>query len=69
MEPYHNIHLTELLHIKTKKSKLNEYKNNNNNKNFKIKIKIDDLHFLFNNILTRLIKKLKTNIRITINNI
>ena len=35
----------------------------------KKKFKIDNLHFLLNNILTRLLKKLKKNIRMTINNI
>ena len=44
---YHiiNIHPSELLRTKTQKSRINEYKKNMNN-----------LHFLPNNILTRLFK-------------
>ena len=57
-----NIHLNELLHTKTKESKINEHKK-------KKKIKMDNLHFLPNNILTRLFKELKIYIRITKNNI
>ena len=45
-----NIHLSELLHTKTKKSIINEHK--------KLKI-MKNLHFLPNNILTRLFKELK----------
>ena len=37
-----------------------------NIKNFK---NMDNLHFLLNNIFTRLFRELKKNIRITINNI
>ena len=56
-----NIHLiSKLLHIKTKKSRINKHKNNNNNNNnnnfFKKKY---NLHFLPNNILTKLFKELK----------
>ena len=54
-----NIHPSELLRTKTKEFRINEHK--------KIK-KIENLHFLFNNILTRLFKELK-KIRMTINNI
>ena len=46
-----NIHLNELLRTKTKESKINELKKNKN--------KIDNLHFLPNNILTRLFKEFK----------
>ena len=46
-----NIHLSELLHTKIKESRINEYKN--------FLKKIDNLHFLSNNILTRLFKELK----------
>ena len=42
-----NIHSNELFCIKTKESKINEYKNI---------LKIDHLHFLPNNIFTRLFK-------------
>ena len=66
-----NIHPRELLRTKTKESKINELKKNKN--------KIDNLHFLPNNILTRLFKEFKKlkkkNIyiyiykRMTINNI
>ena len=56
-----NIHLNDLLRTKTKESKINEHK--------KKKIKMDNLHFLPNNILTRLFKELKIYIRITKNNI
>ena len=56
-----NIHSSELLCIKIKNSRTNEYKNI---------LKIDNLHFLPNNILTRLFKELKNiYIRMTINNI
>ena len=55
-----NIHPNELLCTKTKEFRINEHKK-------KIK-KIDNLHFLSNNILTRLFKELK-KIRMTINNI
>ena len=54
-----NIHSSELLYTKTKKSRINEHKNI---------LKMDNLHFLPNNILTRLFKELQ-NIRMTINNI
>ena len=47
-----NIHPSKLLHTKTKESKTNEHKNF-------IKKKMDNLHFLPNNILTRLFKELK----------
>ena len=43
-----NIHSNELLCTKTKESRINEHK--------KILKKIDNLHFLPNNILTRLFK-------------
>ena len=46
-----NIYPNELLYTKIKESRINEYK-----KNFK---KIDNLHFLSNNIPTRLFKELK----------
>ena len=52
-----NIHPGELLHTKTKKSRMNI------NFFFLIK-KINNLHFLPNNILTRLFKKLKIYIKI-----
>ena len=55
-----NIHSSELLCIKIKNSRINEYKNI---------LKIDNLHFLPNNILTRFFKELKKYIRMTINNI
>ena len=55
-----NIHSSELLRTKTKKSRTNKHK--------KIKIKKDNLHFLSNNILTRLFKELKKK-RMIINNI
>ena len=55
-----NIHSSELLYIKIKNSRINEYKNI---------LKIDNLHFLPNNILTRFFKELKKYIRMTINNI
>ena len=45
-----NIHSSELLCTKTKKSRINEHKNI---------LKIDNLHFLPNNILRRLFKGLK----------
>ena len=51
-----NIHLNELLCTKTKESKINEHKKNKKIKNLK---KMDNLHFLLNNILTRLFKELK----------
>ena len=54
-----NIHSSELLCTKTKKSRINKHKNIQ---------KMDNLHFLPNNILTRLFKELK-KIRMTINNI
>ena len=50
-----NINSSELLHTKTKKRRINEHK------------KKDNLHFLPNNILTKLFKELKK--RMTINNI
>ena len=56
-----NIHPSELLCIKTNESRINEHK-------FFLK-KMDNLHFLPNNILTRLFKELKKYIRMTINNI
>ena len=46
-----NIYLSELLRAKTKVSKINEHK--------KVFLKMDNLHFLPNNILTRLFKELK----------
>ena len=52
-----NIHPSELLHTKPKSLKL---------MNIKIKKK-DNIHFLHNNILTKLFKELKK--KITINNI
>ena len=54
------IHSSELLYTKIKESTINEHKNIFN---------IDNLHFLPNNILTRLFKELKKYIRMTINNI
>ena len=45
-----NIHSSELLYTKIKESTINEQKNI---------FKIDNLHFLPNNILTRLFKELK----------
>ena len=54
-----NIHLGELLHTKTKESRINEH-------NFFFMI---NLHFLPNNIFTSLFKELKKYIRMTINNI
>ena len=47
-----NIHSSELLCTKTKKSRINEHK---------YILKMDNLHFLVNNILTRLLKELKKN--------
>ena len=44
-----NIHKSELLHTKTKEFRINEHK----------KLKMNSLHFLPNNILTRLFKELK----------
>ena len=55
-----NLHSSKLLYTKTKESTINEHKNI---------FKIDNLHFLPNNILTRLFKKLKKYRRMTINNI
>ena len=56
-----NIHSSELLCTKTKEFRNNEHKNI---------LKMDNLHFLLNNILTRLFKELKNiYIRMTINNI
>ena len=57
-----NIHSSGLFYAKTKKYGINEHKNI---------LKIDNLHFLPNNILTRLYKELKIIIiiRMTINNI
>ena len=55
-----NIHSSELLYTKTNEPRINEYKNI---------LKIDNLHFLPNNIFTRLFKELKKKIRMTINNI
>ena len=49
-----NIHSSKLLCKKTKKSRINKHKN--------IK-KMDNLHFLPNNILTRLFKELKNKIK------
>ena len=46
-----NIHSSELLYTKYKKSRINEHKN--------IFKKMDNLHFLPNNILTRIFKELK----------
>ena len=46
-----NIYQNELLRTKTKESKINEHK--------KVFLKMDNLHFLPNNILTRLFKELK----------
>ena len=46
-----NIHPSELLRTKTKKSRINKHKKKK-------------LHFLPNNILTKLFKKLKKNIKI-----
>ena len=48
-----NLHSSKLLYTKTKESTINEHKNI---------FKIDNLHFLPNNILTRLFKKLKKKI-------
>ena len=45
-----NIHSSELFCTKTKEFRINEHKKN---------LKIDNLHFLPNNILRRLFKKLK----------
>ena len=45
-----NIHSSELLCKKTKESRINKHKNI---------LKIDNLHFLPNNIFTRLFKQLK----------
>ena len=45
-----NIYSSKLFYTKTKESRINEYKNI---------WKIDKLHFLSNNILTRLFKELK----------
>ena len=47
-----NIYPSELLRTKTKKSRINKHK------------KKKKLHFLPNNILTKLFKKLKKNIKI-----
>ena len=55
-----NIHSSKLLCTKTKESIINEHKNI---------LKMDNLYFLPNNFLTRLFKKLKIYIRMTINNI
>ena len=58
-----NIHQSELLRTKTKEFKINEH-------NFFLILKMDNLHFLLNNILTRLFKELKKKyMGITINNI
>ena len=46
-----NINLSELLRRKIKLSKINEHK--------KKILKMDNLHFLLNNIITRLFKELK----------
>ena len=54
-----NIHSSELLYTKTKEPRINEYKHI---------LKMENLHFLPNNILTRLFKELK-KIRMIINNI
>ena len=56
-----NIHSSELLCTKTKEFRINEHKD--------IFLKMDNLHFLPNNILTRLFTELKKIIRMTINNI
>ena len=48
-----NIHPSELLCTKTKKSRINEHKN------IYIYFLNDNLHFLPNNILTRFFKELK----------
>ena len=47
-----NIYSSELLCTKTKESRINKHKK---------KLKIDNLHFLPNNILTRLFEELKKN--------
>ena len=64
MKPHHNIHPSELLHKRTKESRINEQKKKKNLK--------DDLHFLLDNTLTRLFKELNIYIyiyiRMTINN-
>ena len=52
-----NIHPSELLCTNTKEFIINEHKK-----------KMDNLHFLSNNILTRLFKELKQYIRMIINN-
>ena len=57
---YYKSPFSELLYTKIKESTINEHKNIFN---------IDNLHFLPNNILTRLFKELKKYIRMTINNI
>ena len=46
-----NIHPGELLHTKIKEFRINEHKKKN--------LKIYNLHFLSNNIFTRLFKELK----------
>ena len=46
-----NIYPNELLHTKSKEFRINEHR--------KIKKKNDNLHFLLNNILTRLFKEFK----------
>ena len=46
-----NIHLGELLHTKTKESRINDHKN--------FFLKIENLYFLPNNILTIIFKELK----------
>ena len=47
-----NIHQSELLSTKAKKSRINESKKKMLHNNFFIKKKIDNLHFIPNNILT-----------------
>ena len=51
-----NIHPSELLRTKTNKSRINEHKKKNKKK--KKNLKMGNLHFLPNNILTELFKKL-----------
>ena len=44
-----NVHSSELLSTKTKKPRINEHKNI---------LKMDNLHFILNNILTKIFKEL-----------
>ena len=55
-----NLNSSKLLCAKTKASRINEHKNI---------FKMGNLHFLPNNILTRLFKEFKKNIKMTINNV